>query len=133
MNIGPVLGIPLEEVKQLLDGMASEKAEFALEHTPLFQPLITWLEKTGMGQREWIDSTTLFYEIERACMGLTFPYKNSSGLSKALRNLKTELSGWVEVTGPEKRPKGNNKTFWQVHPGEKLELMPKDQQEDQPE
>ena len=57
------------------------------------------------------------------------PCKNAASLSRALKNLKTELTGWIEVTGPEKIPGGNNKTFWQIHPGFKLVLPPKDQQE----
>jgi hypothetical protein len=117
MNIGPVLGIPLEEVTQLLEGMDSEKAEFALEHNPLYPLLVSWLEKDGMEQLLPIKSK--------------HPCKNAASLSRALKNLKTELTGWIEVTGPEKIPGGNNKTFWQIHPGSKLVLTPKEKQEDQ--
>jgi hypothetical protein len=124
MNIGPVLGIPQEEVNQLLEGMDSEKAEFALEHNPLYPILVNWLENGGMGEREWIDSKTLFDEMEnQRSYGSRFPYKNAGVLSRALANLKTELTGWIEI---EKIKGGSNKTFWQIRPGSKLVLTLKD-------
>jgi hypothetical protein len=131
MNIGPVLGIQLEEVTQLLEGMDSEKADFALEHDPLYQLLVTWLEKIGMEGREWVASKTLFGEMQ-VCLESDFPYKTSGVLSKALNNRKTELAGWIEVIGPEKLKGGNNKTFWQIHPGSKLVLPPKKKQKGPP-
>lgn len=131
MNIGPVLGIQLEEVTQLLEGMDSEKADFALEHDPLCQLLVTWLEKVGMEGREWVASKTLFGEMQ-VCLESDFPYKTSGVLSKALNNRKTELAGWIEVIGPEKLKGGNNKTFWQIRPGSKLVLPPKKKQKGPP-
>jgi hypothetical protein len=132
MNIGPVLGIPLEEVNQLLEGMNSEKADFTLENNPLYPLLVTWLESKGMGEREYIDSKTLFDEMEQLLpIKSKHPCKNAASFSRALKDLKTELTGWIEVTGPEKIPGGNNKTFWQIHPGSKLVLTPKEKQEDQ--
>jgi hypothetical protein len=134
LNIGPVLGTKEEEVQQLLEGMDSEKAEFALENNPLFSLLEVWLENGGMGERKWVDSKTLFEEMEiLSPLGSKFPYKNAARLSRALKNLKTDLQGWVDVTGPEKIPGGNNKTFWHIHPGANLALAPKDKQEGQPE
>lgn len=134
LNIGPVLGLQEDEIKKLLEGMDSEKTEFALEHNPLYPLLETWVQKDGMGEREWIDSKTLFNEIvEQANLGPKFPFKNAGALSRALKNLKTDLQGWIEVIGPEKIPGGNNKTFWQIRPGSKLELTLKEKQEDQPE
>jgi hypothetical protein len=128
MNIGPVLGI--QEVKQLLDGMASEKAEFALDHNPLFPLLVTWLEYGGMDERESIDSKTLFDEMRnQAPYGSRFPYKNAGVLSHKLNNLKTELAGLVDV---KRFSGGNNKTLWHIHPGSKLVLTPKDKQNDPP-
>lgn len=127
MNIGPVLGIPREEVNQLLEGMDSEKADFALEHNPLYQALMLWLEQKGMGEREWIDSKALFDEMQGACLGSGFSYKNAGVLSRALKNLKTELAGWIQVIGPEKQAGGNNKTFWKIRAGAKLVLTPNEQ------
>ena len=95
--------------------MDSEKADFTLEHNPLFPLLVTWLEYGGMGERESIDSKTLFDEMRNQVpYGSSFPYKNAGVLSHKLNNLKTELAGWVDV----KRFSGaNNKTLWQIYPG----------------
>ncbi len=132
MNIGPVLGIPLEEVKTLLEGMDSEKAEFALEHNSLYPLLENWVEKKGMGERKWMTTKELFDEMQEPLIsGAKFPYKNAASLSRELKKLKPELKGWIEVTGPEKIEGGNNKTFWQIKPGSKLVVVPHDPQEGQ--
>ena len=131
MNIGPVLGISLEAVHQLLEGMDSEKTEFALEHNPLYQLLVIWIERGGMKRREFIDSKTLFAEMAAQYpFASSFPYKNAGALSRALTNLKSELTGWIEI---EKMKGGNNKTLWKIHPGEKLDLTLKEKQEGQAE
>lgn len=127
MNIGPVLGIKKEEVLQLLEGMDSEKTDFALEHNPLFPILFNWLEDGGLDGRENIDSKTLFDELDKQLpSGSRLPYKNASALSRALNNLKTELAEWIEIVGPEKISGGNNKNFWKIHQGPKLALSPKE-------
>ena len=130
MNIGPVLGIDTKEVTQLLEGMDSEKTEFALDHDPLYQLLVTWLEYGGMGEREGIDSKTLFEEIQDQWTSrLKFPYGDAAVLSRKLNNIKTELKGWIEV---EKISRGGNKTSWRIHPGSKLVLTPKEKKKGPP-
>ncbi len=127
MKIGPVLGISLDEVKQLLEGMASEKADFALEHNPLYPILVSWLEHGGMGEREWVDSKSLFDEMQVAFVGSVFPYKTSGIVSGKLKNMKTELQGWIEVVGPEKISGGNNKSYWKILQGPKLVITSKNE------
>jgi len=118
----------------LLEGMDSEKAEFSLEHNPLYPLLCTWLESGGMAGREWIDSKSLYDElVEQTKLGYKFPYKNAGSLSRALKNLKTDLRSWIEVSGPQKLPGTNNKTFWQVQPGEKYTLSTQKEGEEQDE
>ncbi len=84
-----------------------------------------------MGERDWMDSTTLYDELKPTDSGSKFPYKNAGALSRALRNLKDDITPWVEVIGPEKRSGGNNKTFWHIEPGPRLVLTPKDKQKGQ--
>jgi hypothetical protein len=106
--------------------MDSEKTEFALEHNPLYQLLVIWIERGGMKRREFIDSKTLFAEMAaQYSFASSFPYKNAGALSRALTNLKSELTGWIEI---EKMKGGNNKTLWKIHPGEKLDLTLKEKQ-----
>ena len=91
---------------------------------------MTWLEEGGMEEREFIDSKTLFNEMQGPQgYGPKFPYKNAGVLSRALNNLKTELTGWVDV---KKITGGNNKTLWQIHQGSQLVLTPKEKQKDPP-
>ena len=121
LNVGPVLGIEENEVLELLEGMDSEKTDFALEHDPLFQTLVNWVRRDGMMKREWIDTRTLFSELQFAYSGPNFPCKNASVLSRQLKNLKNDLEGWFEIVGPQKLPGGNNRSYWKIFPGPKLE------------
>jgi len=122
--VGPEVGIPVEEVRAILDGMDAEKSELTLEYSPLYQVLLRWLDEEGMKGREWIDTTTLFEEMKGSMVDEKekFPYANSRTFSRQLKNLKTDMTDWVEVEGPEKRPDGNNKSFWRINPGKKHAL-----------
>jgi hypothetical protein len=132
LNIGPVLGIEEKDVKELLEGMDSEKADFALEHNPLYPLLIDWLENKGMKDRQWITTKDLFDEMQELLPSKEkFPKKSASALGRELGRMKPELKGLIEVIGPEKLAGGNNRNFWCIHPGDKLVLTPQDQQEDQ--
>ncbi len=128
LNIGPVLGIEENDVRVLLEGMDSEKAEFALEHNPLYHLLEEWLEKKGMNDRQWITTKDLFDEMQELVPSKEkFPKKNAAALGRELGKMKPELKGLIDVIGPEKLPGGNNRNFWCIHPVEKLTLAPHDQ------
>lgn len=121
MVIGPQVGIPVEEVRDILNGMDSEKSELALEHNELFPLLLRWLEEKEAEGQEWIDSATLFNEMKDMAETAKekFPFKDSRSMSRQLKNLKTDMSEWIEVVGPQKIYGGNNKSFWKISPGKK--------------
>ena len=57
--------------------------------------------------------------------------RRGTNLQQLQPQINRRHKGLIEVIGPEKLAGGNNRNFWCIHPGDKLVLTPKDQQEDQ--
>ena len=114
--IREVLKVSDQDIQEILQGMNAEKVEFSLENNDLFQALLYWIQNGGMGDRIYIDTGSLYGELNGVWPTREFPIKSSRSLSRQLKNMKQELEKHIKIDGPKKLPGGNNMTFWRITP-----------------
>jgi hypothetical protein len=74
-----------EQMASMLDRLASEQRDFAIQHEPLFEVIGRWLDAGN--KNRWITTAELWFELGEEALRtppMSFPYKDARALGMAI-------------------------------------------------